>query len=285
MSFEQAVLLPYSLFKKNKQLLEKNPEDEQTSINADERIKQMLLENYYEENNKKARQVTTQKDIMNNTFDSIVNSFEVKEHPIVSAILKLLLNPSSPIKWNNNFEVIIENHLIPYSDIRELIKFVLGKYIITSSNDYPVGYYEFTKAIINVVPDVWLKIPRILERNREIAAKAKRRLAEIAAEYIRNTPQKSKTPLISKARTPLFTKSKTPLPVKPRTPLIAKSKTPLAGKPRTPLIAKSKTPKTIKRLAKKKSSKRIINDSEDEDEELFGTPLLGSVTKKWKVKE
>ncbi len=93
--------------------------------------------------------------------ESILQGISKKNVPFAESILTKILQNQSLIKWNEKLEVKIRQLHIPNSNIIDLLKYVLGERIITSTGDVPAGALEFYQVLMEIgVPSSWLKIRR-----------------------------------------------------------------------------------------------------------------------------
>lgn len=94
-------------------------------------------------------------------IESIVQGISSKNTPYANSILSKILQNRETIHWNDKLEVVINNKRYPGSDIIDLMRYVLGEKVITSSNDIPIAGRSFKDTLIDIgVPRTWLKQPK-----------------------------------------------------------------------------------------------------------------------------
>lgn len=77
--------------------------------------------------------------------------------PLARAILEFMTD-SKKITWDRNFQVALDGHEIHNSDIREILKYILGLSIVTSAEDIPTGAEQVKEKLrLLDIPLVWLK--------------------------------------------------------------------------------------------------------------------------------
>ena len=91
--------------------------------------------------------------------DSILQDISTKNRPFANSILTKILQHPDLISWNEKFEVSINQKLLRDSNIIQLLKYVLGEKIITSTGlDVPQGGHQFYDILSEIdVPSAWLK--------------------------------------------------------------------------------------------------------------------------------
>ena len=86
---------------------------------------------------------------------SIARTLPEKDQPIVENILKRVLAHPNILRWNNQWEVIINGITYPRSDLFKLLSFIMKKQTIKNDKGAPFGAKEFVDALLNDI-----KIPR-----------------------------------------------------------------------------------------------------------------------------
>lgn len=189
-SYKEAIIIPLALYKTATFAKETAPSILQLPI--DQKLKIMEAEKYYDSAVKVDKQTIETKEVslMKESIRNILDTLEVKEQPYARSILNKLLEPDSNIQWNPQYEIIIDKNTIPNTDIRKLLKHVLGYTINTAEADLPLAHEEFSEALLNLVPAVWLKIPE-----RKAGRKAGMLVAKQLLRGAQKRKQKPITPL------------------------------------------------------------------------------------------
>ena len=93
-------------------------------------------------------------------IDSILQNIMIKNRPFANSILTRILQHPDLIRWNEKFEVSINRNTVPDSNISDLLKYVSGEKIITSTGlDVPQVGREFYNILSEIdIPSSWLKI-------------------------------------------------------------------------------------------------------------------------------
>lgn len=83
-----------------------------------------------------------------------------QDRPIVENILQRIQAHPNVVRWNNNFEVIVNGVTYPHSNILDLLKFIMKKRVIENNKGAPFGGKEFVDALIDKikVPRDWIKV-------------------------------------------------------------------------------------------------------------------------------
>lgn len=94
-------------------------------------------------------------------IESIVQEFSSKKVPYASIILSKIVQHPESISWNDKFEVTINGVHYPGSNIIELLRFVLGEKVTTSSLDIPPAASKFYSILSDIgVSSSWMKKPK-----------------------------------------------------------------------------------------------------------------------------
>jgi hypothetical protein len=89
--------------------------------------------------------------------------------PLAHSIVKFM-QESQDITWNSKFEAVLDGNVIPDSDIRQIMLFLLGEVIFTFGKlDIPKGAQSIKEKLeILEIPPAWLKhAPRISKRKQK----------------------------------------------------------------------------------------------------------------------
>lgn len=98
----------------------------------------------------------------------ILNDMPDSKKPLASSIINFM-RETKDITWNSQFEVAVDERIIPNSDIRKILQFLVGEVIYTSGKlDIPKGAATVKEKLeILEVPPSWLKhVPRSSKRKQ-----------------------------------------------------------------------------------------------------------------------
>jgi hypothetical protein len=88
-------------------------------------------------------------------FENI--AYEYK--PFIHNIIQIIKKKPQKISWDDNFTLILNNELIPDTDVKILMQYISNGLIITRDSEIPKAADEFIESLIALgVPDAWIKI-------------------------------------------------------------------------------------------------------------------------------
>jgi len=99
----------------------------------------------------------------------LLNEIPDSKKPLASSILKFM-KERRDITWNSRFEAVLDGEVIPDSDIRKIMQFLLGEVIYTLGKlDIPKGAMSIKEKLeISEIPPSWLKhVPRFSKRKQK----------------------------------------------------------------------------------------------------------------------
>jgi hypothetical protein len=102
-------------------------------------------------------------------INNILQDIPSDKKPLASSILNFIKD-SNEIQWNNRHEIILDGNIIPGSNIKSIIQFLVGEVVYTNDRiDTPVGLSEVKKKLIVLgLSPSWLrKAPRQSERTQK----------------------------------------------------------------------------------------------------------------------
>jgi hypothetical protein len=88
-------------------------------------------------------------------FENI--AYEYK--PFIHNIIQIIKKKPQKISWDDNFTLILNNELIPDTDVKILMQYISNGLIITRDSEIPKAADEFIESLITLgVPDDWIKV-------------------------------------------------------------------------------------------------------------------------------
>lgn len=186
-TFKESLLVPVSFLiqKKKKKETKITPSEilNDKTIPADLRLKYYnKFLKYNKERPKSPLKVITKTEaeeekVSDYEIQAILRDVPDLKIPLARAILQFIKD-NDDISWNKKFEVVIDGKTIEDSDIRAIIRFLVGLKIITSEKDFPKGGREtFAKLEVLDIPSDWLTFVQ-----REIQRSRRKRKLEIKGE-------------------------------------------------------------------------------------------------------
>jgi hypothetical protein len=168
MSYQEAIIIPLSLFKECK-LSDKKPDElasllDNKSMPPDKKMK------LYHELQRKRRHTSPkpeQKHLQprDNVLEPpseekyITKEISVEEQPYVASILANIRPFKNEISWDKDLQVEIDSKPMIGSNIVSLLQWVTNNVIVTRHSDIPIGALEFHDKLIKLgIPKSWLKV-------------------------------------------------------------------------------------------------------------------------------
>ena len=99
----------------------------------------------------------------------LLNDVPSSKKPLANAILKFIKD-TGDVVWNSKFEVSVDGEIVPNSDFRKILHFLIGEVIYTHGQlDIPPGALKVkNKLEILEMPSSWLKYsPRFSSRKQK----------------------------------------------------------------------------------------------------------------------
>lgn len=99
-------------------------------------------------------------------LENILQDISIDKKPLASSILNFIKD-SDEITWNDNFEIIIDGKILPESNIKRILQFLVGEVVYTDRRlDVPPGVKAVREKLkILGIPLSWLKqTPKQSER-------------------------------------------------------------------------------------------------------------------------
>lgn len=163
MSFSESVIVPLSVFRKC------NFEQETGDKILDDPdlppSKKMMLFQREAIKRKAKTTIDTEKEDNMPYADDIIASFPEKLRPVLHHVFKFVRDNPEDIRWNKYYQVILENRLIPQSNIQEILHYIFKTKIVSSDKDIPIGADQFRKILNEIgVPKTLLPQERKSER-------------------------------------------------------------------------------------------------------------------------
>ncbi len=179
MSFAQSVIIPLSVFEKC------NFGKEGDDILFDDTLpssKKMML--YQQKLMRKRKKEVVKKltDIPPDTTpfsEDIITYTPSRHRPVVENIIKIIKQHPKDIKWNDNYEVILNDKLLPNTNIQDILQYLLNTKVVTSTKDVPIAAERIKEELKDIgVPSTWFqrKSPRKSQSGRGKVKWAKWRL-------------------------------------------------------------------------------------------------------------
>ena len=96
--------------------------------------------------------------IPSNDGDHIVNQLPLVDRPNARAILNTFKQNQTILNWNDRGEVIVDERVIPGSDISRIFQYFTNNLPIGKHKDLPLGTGEVYDALMSLdVPKEWFK--------------------------------------------------------------------------------------------------------------------------------
>ncbi len=90
--------------------------------------------------------------------EDILTLMPSQHRPVVENIIKIIKKHPEDVRWNDNYEVILNNRLLPDTNIQDILHYLLNTKVITSSADIPPGMERVKEALVNIdVPSTWFR--------------------------------------------------------------------------------------------------------------------------------
>ena len=162
-SYKESVIIPLSLFQRCKLL--DTEENVLESLHPDHKLKLIQQERLQKI---KPREPAIEQDLFPHE-NNVIESVGVKDVPFVHAIIDLLKPKSDEIHWNKNYELILDDKVIPGTHVIDLFQFIMKNKIITKASDIPLHGLPFYYKLQTLgVPESWIKVsfPRVSSRKR-----------------------------------------------------------------------------------------------------------------------
>ena len=171
MSFRESVIIPYSLFKKCQfasplppppPRREPTPEDEPPAPLPDTvhtpeatlptQTPPLPLIGKKEEPTLKTEAKTWD-------YATMARVVPEEDRPILENILERIEAHPQIIRWNKDFEVVLDGVTYPRSNVVEILKFIMKKQTIENNVGAPFGAREFVDNLLKIkVPKEWIKV-------------------------------------------------------------------------------------------------------------------------------
>lgn len=167
MSYEKAVIVPYSWYEQNKpkaiDIYSDSPEEilKNKKLAPDVKLKlfhqQRLLNKQSTKKSISEIESEERKDYDRSSISSIVSEIEDSVKPYARDVLHLLKDHPD-FSWNSSREVIIEDQPFYDSNLRDLLNYALGKLTVTRQEDIPIGGIAFLNFLDKIkIPPAWIK--------------------------------------------------------------------------------------------------------------------------------
>jgi len=162
-SYAEAVLIPYSLFRKCKleREINKKGTTAQEIIDHPSLPAEVKLDLFKKKKKTTSGNIVRPKSKQDISDDEsgILSYFENKQKPFIEAIVDLIKRHSREISWNIRKEITIDDKFYPRSNILEILKYFMKKGAITKGSDVPEGATDLYNKLISVGADEsWFKI-------------------------------------------------------------------------------------------------------------------------------
>ena len=162
MSFKEAVIIPYSMFKKCN--FDRTPKQDHEIILENPNLPADVKMKLFNQAKILAGQKSEEQPVEDSSRDKneesyIVQLFPDKDQPFIASILEKLKANTDEISWDDNMRVNIDGKLHRDSNIIELLRFTMKNLIITADTDIPAGAREFLEKLIAIgVPKSWIRV-------------------------------------------------------------------------------------------------------------------------------
>ena len=174
MSFSEAIIIPYEMFRKCKFTRDDGDSPSKTiltdsTLSPDVKLKlynqQRQLQTTDDPNSKK-KESYPKADATDDT-SYIVDLMPEKDQPYINSILNKIRDNSEEISWNNNMEIRIDGKPYPGSNIIQLLKYIIKDLVITRGADVPKGADNFIHKLKGIgIPKSWIRIPNVRQSAR-----------------------------------------------------------------------------------------------------------------------
>ena len=185
-SFKEAVIIPLALFKRcnfadsKEPVLEGLPLDVKMKLLQHERLlnpKGKLptpLQIKVVKAEEKEPEVSTSGGEFSPNSDTITESVAQANRPFVQSILDIIQKNPDQIRWNENFEVIIDGKLYPNTNVVTIMQALMKHGVLTRDADLPEKLKVFHSKLLSLgVPKTWIKAKFQIVRATRKRRKAK----------------------------------------------------------------------------------------------------------------
>ena len=183
MSFRESVIIPYALFKKCQfgalpppapepapplpPEREPTPEPDEPEVARDIDTPPPPPPPPYVDDEQKLK--LPKKEEKETVIAKMSRAVPEEDRPIVERILEHVQAHPRLLRWDENFQVIINDVLYPKSNILEILKFIMKKQVVENNRGTPFGAKDFVDNLINVIkiPKDWIKTSFIRTSKRK----------------------------------------------------------------------------------------------------------------------
>lgn len=158
MSFARSVIIPLSVFEKCN--FNKETDNILTNENLPSSEKMMLYQQKFmrKRKNEKGQKLIDAPPDTTPFSEDILTLMPSQHRPVVENIIKIIKKHPEDVRWNDNYEVILNNRLLPDTNIQDILHYLLNTKVITSSADIPPGMERVKEALVNIdVPSTWFR--------------------------------------------------------------------------------------------------------------------------------
>jgi len=168
-SFERSVLIPYAAYQRCRV-----DKDEDVDILLDKTIPSDKKLKLYHQSilQSKTPPPPASSRAVDDTLDYILHNIPDKDKPQARAILDIIKANPFEVNWSNNAELVLDNNIVPGSNLINLLLYFTKNLPITRGGDVPVGTRELYRKLLTLgMPASWVKAkpppaPRTTERRK-----------------------------------------------------------------------------------------------------------------------
>ena len=175
MSFQEAVIIPMSLFQKCNfdKTKKESKSSELLTSNLQTPIKMKLFE-HERVMEKRKRELLPHSPIYEKTDeDWLIQGISEKFRPYAKSILEFIkLHPDELGYDNSNYEIRINDDFIRNSNLGKILQFLMKSAIVTREEDIPLGTYSLLTKLYDLgMPKTWVKVKILVRRSSRIPPK------------------------------------------------------------------------------------------------------------------
>ena len=203
LSFRESIIIPLALFKKcnfpdsKEPIIEGLPLDVKMKLLQHERLLNpkgklpIPLQIKVVKPDDKEAEVSTSSNSgeYSPNSDTITESVSQANRPFVQSILDVIHKNPDQVRWNENFEIIIDGKLYPNTSIVKIIQALMKHGVVTSEQDLPDKIKLLHSKLLSLgVPKTWIKA-----KFQIVRATRKRRKEHHKAEEEEEEEEKEQT--------------------------------------------------------------------------------------------
>jgi len=174
-SFERSVLIPYAVYQRCR--VDKDEDVDillDKTIPSDKKLK-LYHQSILQSKTPPPPPPAASSRAVDDTLDYILHNIPDKDKPQARAILDIIKANPFEVNWSNNAELVLDNNIVPGSNLINLLLYFTKNLPITRGGDVPVGTRELYRKLLTLgMPASWVKAkPPAAPRTTEIRKRRK----------------------------------------------------------------------------------------------------------------